>query len=83
MIGNKSEMDKIIEGTFSEYGYPEDFLAEYDQLECLSGRSGRETFLCKKKGSEELVVAKCFSGAFYDNAVEEPVVREYDVPGIL
>ena len=30
MIGNKSEMDKIIEGTFSEYGYPEDFLAEYD-----------------------------------------------------
>ena len=82
MIGNKSEMDKIIEGTFSEYGYPEDFLAEYDQLECLSGRSGRETFLCKKKGSEELVVAKCFSGAFYDNAVEEPVVREYDVPGI-
>ena len=61
-----SKLSSIIETTFSQYGYPEAFLSEYDQMECLASRAGRETFLCRKKDSGDMAVAKCFENAVYE-----------------
>ena len=70
------ELSSILETAFSGYGYPEDFLMEYDQMECLASHVGRETFLCRKKGSGEMVVAKCYENAVYDPDTYESVIRD-------
>ena len=46
MIDRKTAVQEI-ETIFSQAGYPEAFLADYDQLECLASHRGRETFLVR------------------------------------
>ena len=43
-----TELKRIVDdlqSAFAESSYPADFLAAYDQMECLASHSGRETFL--------------------------------------
>ena len=77
-----SKLSSIIETTFSQYGYPEAFLSEYDQMECLASRAGRETFLCRKKDSGDMAVAKCFENAVYEPNAQESAIRNIDHPQI-
>lgn len=56
----------MIETAFSQFGYPQDFLENYDQLECLSGRRGRETFLVRARTDGTLAVAKCYDRTVFD-----------------
>ena len=72
----------VFETTFSQYGYPEAFLSEYDQMECLASRAGRETFLCRKKDSGDMAVAKCFENAVYEPNAQESAIRNIDHPQI-
>ena len=46
-------------------GFPADFLAEYDQMECLSSHRGRETFLVRRVSDGAMAVAKCYDRAVY------------------
>lgn len=55
----------MIEAAFSQLGYPREFLADYDQMECLSSHRGRETFLVKRKDDGSLAVAKCYDRSVY------------------
>ena len=77
-----ADMD-LIEAAFSQFGYPQDFLADYDQIECLSSHKGRETFLVKKKDSGELAVAKCYdTSAFALNADDADAAEHLDHPAL-
>ena len=49
-----------IESAFDASGYPREFLAAFDQLECLASHAGRETFLVQPKGDGALAVATCY-----------------------
>ena len=49
-----------IESAFDASGYPREFLAAFDQLECLASHAGRETFLVQPKGGGALAVATCY-----------------------
>lgn len=64
----------LIEAAFARYGYPEDFLSAYDQLECLSSGRGRETFLVRGKADGALAVAKCYDRSVFslDPAEADP-----------
>lgn len=58
-----SELKQIVEDmepVFADSRYPEDFLAVYDQMECLAGRMGKETFLVRRKDSGETRIATCY-----------------------
>lgn len=58
-----SEIKKIvadIESVFAENTYPSEFLAEYDQMECLANHTGRETFLVRRKSDGMPAIAKCY-----------------------
>ena len=77
-----SGMD-VIEAAFSQYGYPQEFLDDYDQMECLSSHKGRETFLVKKKDGGSLAVAKCYDKSIYSLSSEEADATEHlDYPGL-
>ena len=77
-----SGMD-VIEAAFSQFGYPKEFLADYDQMECLSSHKGRETFLVKKKDGGTLAVAKCYDKSVYSLSSEEADATEsLDHPGL-
>jgi len=64
MIDRRHAVQEI-ESIFSHVGYPDDFLAEFDQLECLAFHRGRETFLVEKKGTQQLFVAKCYDASLF------------------
>ena len=58
-----TEIRKIvadIELVLAESSYPPDFLAAYDQMECLAHHSGRETFLVRRKSDGMQAIAKCY-----------------------
>ena len=44
-----------------EAGYPSDFLAEYEPLECLSFKQESETLYVKNRLSGQFAVAKCYT----------------------
>ena len=54
-----------ITGAFSDSQYPEGFLERYVQLECLGWGHGVETFLVRRRGQDELYVAKCYDKELY------------------
>ena len=54
-----------IESLFSQAGYPDDFLADFDQLECLAFHHGWETFLVREKATQQLYVAKCYDASLF------------------
>ena len=82
MSDNVRKTGSVIDEAFAQYGYPEEFLNQYVQMECLASRKGRETFLCKERDSGALVVAKCFSRDVYDYEPDGAVLRDYDFGGI-
>lgn len=54
-----------MESVFAESSYPEDFLAVYDQMECLANHKGRETFLVRRKDDGASAVATCYDRAVF------------------
>ena len=71
-----------IESAFSKLGYPEGFLADYDQLECLAAHRGRETFLVAEKGTGRLCVAKCYDTALFRDPNAEGLLRDLRHEGL-
>ena len=46
-----NELQRIVEDmqtVFADSAYPKEFLAAYDQMECLASHKGRETFLVRR-----------------------------------
>ena len=73
----------MIEAAFSQFGYPQEFLGNYDQMECLSSHKGRETFLVKRKSDGCFAVAKCYDRALYALGPENTdATEEFDFPGL-
>ena len=67
---------------FSNAGYPAEFLADYDQLECLASHHGRETFLVSKKETQELFIAKCYDTSLFSEPNTESILRSLHHEGI-
>ena len=66
-----SEIRKIIadiESVFADSSYPQDFLAAYDQMECLASHSGRETFLVRRKSDG-------LQGSFHASILVKPIKK--------
>ena len=55
-----------LDAALDQINYPEGFLTEYDQLECLAAGHGTETFLVRKKGGTKTYVAKCYDRGAYN-----------------
>ena len=71
-----------IKEQFDEFGFPEEFLASFDQLECLAHHQNRETFIVRDKISGEICVAKCYSKSEYEIADSLDILTRLDHPGI-
>lgn len=69
---------KVIDEGFAGFGFPAEFLAEYDQLECLSSRKGKDTFLVRSRADGSLAVAKCYDKSVFSFApgAAEPASSE-------
>lgn len=73
----------MIEAAFSKLGYPEGFLSDYDQIECLSEHKGRATFLVMSRNDGSMAVAKCYDREVYDLPEHGPEITEnMDAPGL-
>lgn len=57
---NMLSADQIPE--FDNFKYPQDFLDQYELLECIAQKSESETFFVKNRHSGEFAVAKCYIG---------------------
>lgn len=71
-----------IENAFDASRYPADFLKKYDQMECLAGSHGTETFLVKQKDSEQLYVAKCYDKKLYSFVHESNILKFLNHSGL-
>lgn len=67
-----------IQSIFDSYGFPEEFLCRFDQLECLAHHRNSETYLVRSRSSGELCVAKCYSLAEYDFADPDEILSRLD-----
>ena len=56
---NIPSADQILE--FDDLKYPQDFLDQYELLECIAQKTERKLF-CKNRQSGEFAVAKCYIG---------------------
>ena len=80
-----NELKRIVadmESVFAESGYPSDFLAAYDQMECLASHTGRETFLVRRKSDGETTVATCYDRTVFPLSPDLQLLRELDAPGL-
>lgn len=80
-----SEIRKIvadIESVFAESSYPPDFLAAYDQMECLANHSGRETFLVRRKTDGVQAIAKCYDRKAFPLKPDTSLLRELKGAGL-
>jgi len=57
---NIPSADQILE--FDDLKYPQDFLDQYELLECIAQKTESETFFVKNRQSGEFAVAKCYIG---------------------
>ena len=71
-----------IETVFAQSSYPKDFLAAYDQMECLASHTGRETFLVQRKADGEMAVATCYDRAAFPLRPDIRLLRELDYSGL-
>lgn len=62
--------------------YPAEFLAEYDQLECLAHSHGTETFLVSGKNDGALYVAKCYDKSVYRTVNESDILTAIHFNGL-
>lgn len=81
MIDRKTAVQDI-ELAFSHADYPSDFLATFDQLECLVSHRGRETFLVSEKETGRKFVAKCYDRTIFRNLPSENILRNLRHIGI-
>ena len=80
-----SEIRKIIadiESVFADSSYPQDFLAAYDQMECLASHNGRETFLVRRKSDGLQAVAKCYDRKSFPLKPDTFLLRELKGEGL-
>lgn len=80
-----NELKRIVanmESVFAQSSYPQDFLAAYDQMECLSSHTGRETFLVRRKADGETAVATCYDRAAFPLHPDIQLLRELSHPGL-
>lgn len=71
-----------IQSVFDKTNYPDDFLAKYDQMECLASHDGRETFLVREKNSGELFVAKCYNKSIYSLSTYIELLKSFRHKGL-
>ncbi len=71
-----------IQDAFDDSKYPAGFLEKYDQLECLAGSHGTETFLVKQKDDEQLYVAKCYDKSLYSFVHESDILKSLHHGGL-
>ena len=64
-MNEKEQALKLLDEALDEIGLPASFLAEYDQMECLSVHRGRETFLVRSIADGAPAVAKCYDRAVF------------------
>ena len=79
------ELKRIVEdiqSVFAESSYPQEFLDAYDQMECLSSHSGRETFLVQRKDTGQPAVAKCYDRAVFPYQPDYSFLADLDHPGL-
>lgn len=81
MIDRKTAVQEL-ECIFSQTGYPEGFLADFDQLECLAFHHGRETFLVKEKSTQQLCVAKCYDTSLFKELDTESILSSLQHEGL-
>lgn len=80
-----NELKRIVsdmETVFAESSYPPEFLADYDQMECLSIHNGRETFLVQRKDSGEAAIASCYDRSRFPCSPDIMFLRSLNHPGI-
>ena len=80
-----NELKRIVadmESVFAESSYPKDFLAAYDQMECLASHTGRETFLVQRKADGETAIATCYDRAAFPLCPDIRLLRELSHPGL-
>ena len=73
---------KDMETVFAESRYPADFLAAYDQMECLASHTGRETFLVQRKTDQEMAVATCYDRRVFPVRPDMTLLGELSHPGL-
>ena len=56
---DKEAFEKLRQ-TFEDSVYPEEFLRQYEMLECLSASKDAETLLVKSRDTELSYIAKCY-----------------------
>lgn len=81
MIDRKTVVQEI-ESLFADVGYPDGFLASFDQLECLASHSGSETFLVSEKASGNLYIAKCYDKTIFKAIETEKILRQLNHDGL-
>lgn len=80
-----NDVDTVVRDILSiidSSAYPEEFLKNYDQLECLANRHGTETFLVKKKDTEQLFIAKCYDMKIYTLVNESNILKSLSHKGL-
>ena len=81
MVDRQTAVQEI-ESIFSRTGYPEGFLADFDQLECLASHHGRETFLVAEKRTKKLCVAKCYDSSLFSELNTESILADLHHEGL-
>lgn len=71
-----------LDAALDQIHYPEGFLSDYDQLECLAGGRGTETFLVRKKGETKNRVAKCYDRSVYKVVHESAILKALSHEGL-
>ena len=80
-----NELKRIVEdmqSVFAQSSYPEDFLAAYDQMECLASHTGRETFLVQRKADGKTAVATCYDRSVFPHHPDLDLLSGLDHPGL-
>lgn len=71
-----------MESVFAQSSYPQDFLAAYDQMECLASHKGRETFLVQRKSDGEMAIASCYDRAAFPLRPDIQLLQDLNHPGL-
>lgn len=75
-------IDEFIE-TFDDSRFPQDFLQDYELLECYANNEMGETLLVKERQAGAYHVAKCYSAKFLNsNATESDLLRNLHHKGL-
>ena len=71
-----------LRSSFAPDRCPQEFLDEYDQMECLASHRGRETFLVRRKEDGCLAVAKCYDRSVFPFQPSPDPLTGIEHPGL-